>query len=75
MDENKVADVTEIVFATLVNHANKVVFFRLWVGNDIVDFSCDEGCFVVCVVNAKGEARFQARYLSTNSRGFITSIS
>jgi len=61
VDENKVTNVVEIIFAALVNHADEVVFFRLRVGNDFVDFSRDEGGFVVGVVNAEGKSSFHAR--------------
>ena len=38
-DKNEVAHVVKVIFATFVNNANKIILFRLFVRDDVIDFS------------------------------------
>jgi len=53
----------EIVFAALIDDADKAVLGRTFVGDDLVDLSWDQRRFIPLVVDADGKALSHGRLL------------
>jgi hypothetical protein len=66
LNKNEVAGVIYIILPAFINDADQVILLGLRVGDDLIHLPCDQGRFVVGIVNAKNEMLLGFHRLSLN---------